>query len=540
MKTIGVIMVDLERSPLGTRSRLGDMLAGVPLLRRTVERATRAAAVNHWFAIVPTAQARAAGDLLAGLPITLETFSGEPPAYSELVAAGRVWALDGWRGGIGGLCAFDEDTHVPAAAALAAREKADIVVGVPAAAALIDARLIDAMVHHFVSEGHVYRITFTQAPPGLAPVVLARTLLEELAPSGQPPGAMLTYMPSKPMPDLTGREACHRGETEIIEAGGRLLGDTRRSFDRLSRLIAAVGPDAGALACCRWLRDHESTFVAECPAEIEIELTTVDPWQGGSILRPGSGQVPERGTIDLAPVRAVMEGIAGWDDVRVVLGGFGEPLAHPEFGSIVKMIREAGAAAIALRTSGLHRSAEIEAAIFETPVDVVEVMLDAATAETYRAVQGLDGFGRAMDTVGDWIRRRQAERRVRPLIVPSMIKAKETLHEMEAFVDGWTERQGAVLLTGYSHFAGQLPDRSVSRVAPPRRVACRRTFSRTTVLANGMITTCDQDFAGRQVIGDVRLDSLGSIWRGDALSRLRRDDRSCAALCNACAEWHRP
>ncbi len=39
MKVIAAIQADLESTPIGTRSRLADELGGVPILRRTVERA---------------------------------------------------------------------------------------------------------------------------------------------------------------------------------------------------------------------------------------------------------------------------------------------------------------------------------------------------------------------------------------------------------------------------------------------------------------------------------------------------------------------
>ena len=107
VKAIGIVMVDLERSPLGTRSRLNDMLAGVPLLRRTLERASRATRMERLFIVAPAPQAGAVADLAAGLAVTLETYSGQPPAYRELVTAGRMWGLDGWRGGVGCRCAFD-------------------------------------------------------------------------------------------------------------------------------------------------------------------------------------------------------------------------------------------------------------------------------------------------------------------------------------------------------------------------------------------------------------------------------------------------
>ena len=43
MKVAAVIQADLIETPLGTRSRLADELAGAPVLRRTVERISRSA-----------------------------------------------------------------------------------------------------------------------------------------------------------------------------------------------------------------------------------------------------------------------------------------------------------------------------------------------------------------------------------------------------------------------------------------------------------------------------------------------------------------
>ena len=51
--------------------------------------------------------------------------------------------------------------------------------------------------------------------------------------------------------------------------------------------------------------------------------------------------------------------------------------------------------------------------------------------------------------------------------MPSFVKARQNLHEMEAFYDGWVQRLGAALVTGYSHRAGQLPNHAVSGMAPP-------------------------------------------------------------------------
>jgi len=126
------------------------------------------------------------------------------------------------------------------------------------------------------------------------------------------------------------------------------------------------------------------------------------------------------------------------------------------------------------------------------------------------------------------------------MIVPSMIKANETLDDLETFVDHWQNRLGMVQVTGYSHHAGQLPRRAVTETAPPDRAPCRRVFSRMIVLADGRVTTCDQDFAGTQTLGLLTDTPISDIWRSDRLETIRSRICGDAPLCAPCTEWHRP
>ena len=71
-----------------------------------------------------------------------------------------------------------------------------------------------------------------------------------------------------------------------------------------------------------------------------------------------------------------------------------------------------------------------------------------------------------------------------PIAVPEMIKCADNVHELDDFHDGWLRRVGAVSITGHSHRAGQIEDRSVVRMTPPSRVPCRRLRSRCVVLAD--------------------------------------------------------
>ncbi|MFH1417931.1 MAG: SPASM domain-containing protein [Planctomycetota bacterium] len=539
MKCIATIAVDMERSPLGMRSRLGDDLAGKPVLRRTVERVLRADRLASVHVLAPAHQVSDVLRLLDDLGVAIERFDEPPPVYAQLVRAGRVWGIDGWRGGIGELCAFDEDIHVPLLDALAQRTGADAVASIPAAAAVLDPALINAMVRHYETYAESARITIVQAPPGLGAVILSSSVLKELAPAGQPPGFLLTYRPDQPAADVTGKEACYRPAAQIIESRGRLLCDTHRSFERVRRLLEAGGEDWDAERIARWLADRQVRHVDPVPEEIEIELTTVDPLTPASLLRPRGDEVGSRGPIRLDVIEAIASAIEPYDDVRVVLGGFGEPSSHPDFARICRIIRDSGAAAIAVRTSAGVDDPAVEAALFGTPVDVVEVTLDAATAQTYRDVHGAGAFDRVLARVESWISLRASRKQVLPLIVPSFVKANENLHEMEEFFDAWQRRLGMALITGYSHCAGQRPPRAVTSTAPPARGACRCVFSRMLILADGRVTTCDQDFAARQTVGRIPEASVPELWQSSGLAAVRADAVADQPLCPACDQWHR-
>lgn len=550
MKFIVAIAADLETSPLGTRSRLRDVLERRSVLRRTVERVLAAQRPTAVHVLSPIDQSAEVARLLDGLPVQFEAHVGTQTPYAQLVRAGRWWGLDGWRGGIGSLCVFDEDVHVALLAALAQRTSAEGVVSVPAAAPLVDPHLIDAMIRHYEAGEGAVRLAIVQAPPGLGAVILGRTLLDELLPTNQPPGVLLTYHPDHPVPDATGKEVCYRPAAEVIEARGRLICDTQRSFERVRDLLAAGGERWEAPRIGSWLTARLGTHVDPVPEEIEIELTTEDPLANGSLMRPRGPEVGRRGPIEMATCRSITAALSNYDDVRVVLGGFGEPCAHPQFGEICRWLRDAGAAAIAVRTGAAFQAASaaqvidetmIEAALFETPVDVLEVMLDAATPETYRRIHGADAYPLVLARLEKWMTRRTARQQVRPLIVPSMVKAEETFTDQETFFDTWQRRLGAALITGYSHCAGQRPRRAVTSTAPPgRNGPCRRVFSRMMILADGRVTTCDQDFAGRQVVGCLGDASLSDIWQGRLLSSVRASTVHDGPLCVACEEWHRP
>ncbi|MCH7924702.1 MAG: hypothetical protein IIC51_04130, partial [Planctomycetes bacterium] len=208
MKIIATLQADLERTPLGTRSRLADELCGIPVLRRTVERVQAIRHVEKVFVMCPEAQQDRCARLLDGTAAQMLAVRADPPPWATLVQAARKWSLDGWRGGIGGATFFDEFIDCRVLAGLLQSVDSDLVLAVPPAGALFDPALADRMIEHKLELRDEFRLVFSQTPPGLSGVVMESGLIRELAESLSPVGWAFTYQPNTPKKDLILESCC--------------------------------------------------------------------------------------------------------------------------------------------------------------------------------------------------------------------------------------------------------------------------------------------------------------------------------------------
>lgn len=545
MKCIAAVQVDLDESPIGTRSRAADELCGVPVLTRTLKQIASARRIGDVFVLCPPDQVARCERLIPSElrgRVTTRTTRIQTAPFRHLVRTARKWSLDGSRGGAGGTCSMDEYTRSDELALLAHEQSADTLFCAPPAAPLLDPALADIMIDHGEQTADDARLTFTQAPPGLAGTVYTTGFLIEMGRQHIPPGMVLSYKPDAPVMDLAHKSCCYTASEAVRHAGGRLIVDTDRAFQTVRDYLAAGLPiEADAIG--RWLVERARTHLPELPHEVEIELTTDDQLPD-TLLRPRGAAVDTRGPVDPDIVERIAGELAGFDDALVVLGGFGEPLLHPRFNDILRILRDAGIYGIAVRTNALALDDSRIDALITHRIDVVSPLLDAWSPERYRAVHGADRLNEATDNVTRLMSVRADRRSVAPLVIPEIVKSVETVDELDAFFDGWVRRTGWATIAGYSHYAGQLKDRSVIRMAPPTRRPCRRINQRAVVLADGRLTVCDQDFNGRHAVGSLTETPLRDLWCGPEMQRIRRGHRDepfdGIPLCTRCEEWHRP
>jgi hypothetical protein len=463
-----------------------------------------------------------------------------PLPHLDGVSAARRWA-DGWRGGLLETCEFDRGFHGPRVGEILAESQADAVLLVDPSAGLVDPDLIDALVKHAEAHPDV-DMCFSPAAPGLSGVLLRKPLVRQLAAGGSHPGTLLAYRPDLPMRDPISAASCAPVATALARTLHRFTLDSERQIDRIAGATVHLNGQLISTEAEQLLRLLDATpAVSALPRELVVELTVRRASR--PIFSPVSHVTIDRGDLPLDLAKTIFKEMAEADDARIVFAGTGDPLLHPEFPAIVRCAHEMGIGALAAETDLLGLDAEQIERLADLPLDIVSVNLPAISAKTYQAIMGIDGLKQAMDNLARLIHRRQRQGRGTPLIVPTLVKTAGNSAEMEPWYDHWLRHLGCAVIAGPGDFAGQIPDVSLVRMDPSRRRVCARISRRMTVLCDGQIVSCEQDFLPRHAMGRIGENSLESVWAGQ-LADVRRDHAGGHwdkhALCSACKDWHRP
>jgi spiro-SPASM protein len=276
------------------------------------------------------------------------------------------------------------------------------------------------------------------------------------------------------------------------------------------------------------------------PREVVLELNTDRKSQ--PIFWPGRHLQINRPAMTLDRAAKLFRELSTMDDIRLTLGGVGDPLLSPDCFDIIAAAKAAGISGINIETDLISTTPDEIKKLAESGVDVISIHFPAAHSPTYAALMGVDGFSKAYYNV------QLLEEQIKnlgngiPLISMIFTKMPANLGEMELWYDYWLRRFGHAVIIGPSDFAKQIPDLAVADMSPQIRKPCARLSSRMTILSDGTVVSCEQDVLGKQAMGILGETPIQEIWQqrfGNLRKCHQNAEWTTKPLCGACREWHR-
>ncbi len=236
-----------------------------------------------------------------------------------------------------------------------------------------------------------------------------------------------------------------------------------------------------------------------------------------------------------------------WYTGKVILHHMGESLVHPEIGDLIRYATDRGLKTHLSVNPVLLNEGKIRALV-DNGLSWLVLSLDGVTSETSRRIRGpaAANVDLAEKNVMNLIRHKRNRRSKTPLLEMQIVKSKQNLHEIDAYVRKWTvDGIDRVTVKSYVTWGGQDERINALKAEPTdvaviRRVTCVRPWESLMVLWDGRVVPCCFDYDGAFVIGDLNHETIREIWNNARMRFLRTCHRdkalSYVRLCEKCTD----
>jgi radical SAM protein with 4Fe4S-binding SPASM domain len=202
----------------------------------------------------------------------------------------------------------------------------------------------------------------------------------------------------------------------------------------------------------------------------------------------------------------------------------GEPLLHPDLFEMIKYANQKGLLT-KLHTNATLLTEERSLKLLESGLDFVSFSFDGYNKETYEKIRVGANFD---ETLGNIIRFLQLKKKIgitKPYTILQILdvpgakidtalkmKSRERFHSLPL---------DEIRVIPAHNWAGSVRLNQKSPDFSQRSRLCTFPWYSLTILCDGTVVPCPQDFMGKIELGNARTDTLRTIWNNEKMIHLR-------------------
>jgi radical SAM protein with 4Fe4S-binding SPASM domain len=238
-----------------------------------------------------------------------------------------------------------------------------------------------------------------------------------------------------------------------------------------------------------------------------------------------------RGFMDFDLYTSIIDELAPhWAELTVNLYKTGEPTLHPRIYDMLDYANEKGLFVQMNSNFGAVKKKDLPRMGNDF---YLGVSIDAATAETYKAIKNGRDFWAMLDVFLDYLEAwGEGADHGAYACDAIFLRQERNWDEAELFEEMFSRLPvGHVAVYPMHNFTGDLKGDDgasirTSEIPFPQWPACNVPWDVTGINWNGDVVACIYDVDGRYLLGNVRETPLLEIWRGEEMERFRRNMRA--------------
>ncbi|MCD4654716.1 radical SAM protein [bacterium] len=247
----------------------------------------------------------------------------------------------------------------------------------------------------------------------------------------------------------------------------------------------------------------------------------------------------KRGNMDLDLYESIVDQVAGEvNDIN--LSHRGEPLFHPQLETMIRMAADRQIAT-RIHTNATMLDRDRTLSLLDAQPDLVSFSFDGYDKETYENVRIGGHFEETLDNIRVFLSVKKQKNLKKPYSVMQIIEPpdadEEYLAKLSAF--GRQIRQDGLdkfYIKKPHNWAGNAPGESH---LAQQYLVCTFLYYSMTVLWDGIVCPCPQDWYATKILGDLNEQSLQDVWNGAPVREMRRRAILCDLQGNLCENCDR-
>ena len=286
----------------------------------------------------------------------------------------------------------------------------------------------------------------------------------------------------------------------------------------------------------------------QCPQDVCIELTSA--CDADCIMCPRRSISRRQGAMEFGLFCKVVDEAIEMGVPTLSLNGYGEISTLKNYRDYLAYIRSRSRdVTIAVNTNGMRMNEQMARDYIEFGVNVVNITIDGARAETFETIRKYLKLEQVENNVRRLIALRTQMKKTLPLVSVGMIVMEQNRPEIEEFREKWDGVADKVMFSGLANRVGSVEWVQIDQAVNWKKTPCFYLWSQLPIWNDGSAALCCDDWNAEASTGNAATATLRELWTGRERQLLREQHSSGhgdeIAACRACQrprqgpEWFR-
>lgn len=249
----------------------------------------------------------------------------------------------------------------------------------------------------------------------------------------------------------------------------------------------------------------------------------------------------QHGYMDLDLYKKIIDECSG-KIYDIYLHHRGESLLNPDLFEMIKYAKE-NRIYTRLHTNGTLLNKEMAEEVIESGLDFLSFSFDGYDKETYESIRIGGRFEMVLGNIINFLRLKRYLHSKKPYTVLTVIEFPDKKGELKLHKEEFMKRfrglpLDSIRIRAPHNWAGGYKNRYNTHRILKSFIPCTFLWYSLTILWDGTILPCPQDFFGRLRLGNIKDGSLQEFWNGKIEMELRKKmwEKSYKELepCNNC------